>query len=218
MQARKGIFFTGTDTGCGKTYVTNLVVRALRNARVDAVGYKPLCCGDRGDVENLRLASDELVSLDEINPIWLRTPAAPHVAAMFENQSIDLSLIQAGFQHLRSKSSLVIVEGVGGWQVPIRGMDYTVAHMARDLDLPVIVVVGNRLGALNHTILTIQSMRTFGIEPAGLVFNNLLDELDTATITNKGIIEDLMGVAVLTDVIRNQEEIEVEPFMDILRI
>ena len=218
MGNTRGIFFTGTDTDAGKTYVSTLVLRALRAERIDAVGYKPICCGERDDAVRLAAASDEMVTLDEVNPIWLKTPAAPHVAAMFENCPIDRAVVNSGFETVAAKSSVVIAEGVGGWQVPINGMDYTVGHMAQDLGLPVIVVVGNKLGAMNHTILTVQSMRAMGIEPAGLVFNNLMDELDTATITNKGIIEDMIGVEVLTDVIREQEEIEAWPFMEILGI
>ena len=218
MNSKKGIFFTGTDTGAGKTYVSTLVLEALRKERVDAVGYKPLCCGDRDDAVRLHSASDEAVSIDEINPVWLKTPAAPHVAVMFENVQLSREELKTGFDKLASQSSVVIAEGVGGWQVPIIGIEYTVGHMAQDLGLPVVLVVGNRLGALNHTILTVQSMRAMGIEPAGLVLNNLVDELDTATITNKGIIEDMIQVEVLTDVIREQEEIEAWPFMDILGI
>ena len=218
MQKTRGIFFTGTDTDAGKTYVSTLVLRALRAERVDAVGYKPICCGERDDAVRLHAASDEVVTLDEVNPVWLKTPAAPHVASMFENRPIVREEIIKGFTNVASKSSVVIVEGVGGWQVPINGMDYTVGHMAKDIGLAVILVVGNKLGALNHTILTVQSMRAIGIEPAGLVFNHLVDELDTATITNKGIIEDMIGVEVLTDVIRDQEEIEAWPFMEVIGI
>jgi len=195
-----------------------LVLRALRGERVDAVGYKPICCGERDDAVRLQKAADEVVSLDEVNPIWLKTPAAPHVAAMFENVIVDREVVNAGFTALCDKHKLVIAEGVGGWQVPIQGMEYTVEHMAKDFGMPVVIVVGNRIGALNHTILTVQSMRAAGVEPAGLVFNHLLEELDTACITNKGVIEDLIEVPVLTDVIRDQEEIEAWPFMELLEI
>lgn len=212
----KGIFVTATDTDAGKTYVSSLILRALRTERVDAVGFKPICCGGREDVIELHEASEEAISIDDMNPIWLKTPAAPHVAAMFENRPISREEILTSYQKVAEQSQAVITEGAGGWMVPVNGMDYTVGDMAKDLGLPVLLVVGNRLGALNHTILTVQSMRAMGVEPVGLVFNNLADEMDTATITNKGIIEDMIGVEVLTDVIHQQEEIESWPFMDIL--
>ena len=94
--------------------------------------------------------------------------------------------------------------------------DYLIADFAKDLGWPVLLVVGNRLGALNHTALTVESMRACGIEPVGMVFNNLSDELDTAEITNKGIAEEMTGVPVLTDVIHGQEEIEAWPFQELL--
>ena len=91
-----------------------------------------------------------------------------------------------------------------------------VADFAKELGLPTVLVVGNRLGALNQTLLSVESMRATGVEPAGLVFNHLDDELDTAAITNKGIAEDLTGVPVLMDIIRDQESVEAWPFMEFI--
>ncbi len=216
----KGLFITATDTDAGKTYVSSLIVRALRNERIDAVGYKPICCGDRNDALEMADASGfnnpSGALLDKINPVWMKTPAAPHVASMFENAPIEKEVLLRGHQALSGEHACVITEGVGGWLVPINGMEFSVAELAGAIGDPVIVVVGNKLGALNHTLLTVEAMRSRGIEPAGLVFNNLIDELDTATITNKGIVEDMCGVEVITDVIRGQEEIESWPFMEIL--
>ncbi|PQJ29959.1 dethiobiotin synthase [Rubritalea profundi] len=212
----KGLFITGTDTDCGKTYVTSLIIRALRAERVDAVGYKPICCGDRNDAIELVDASDNMVTADQVNPLWLKTPAAPHVAAMFENAPIDSKVLLQGRADLGVSHQVVITEGVGGLLVPIAGKDFSVAELAKEVGDPVLLVVGNKLGALNHTLLTVEAMRSRGIEPAGLIFNNLVEELDTATITNKGIVEDMCGVEVITDVIRGQSEIEAWPFLELL--
>jgi len=216
----RGLFITGTDTDAGKCYVSSLIIRALRAERVDAVGYKPICCGDRNDALEMADASGFTdpsdIQLDKINPIWMKTPAAPHVASMFENKPIHKEVILEGYQNLKAEHACVISEGAGGWLVPINGMEFCVAEMAVEIGDPVVLVVGNRLGALNHTLLTVEAMRSRGVEPAGLVFNNLADELDTATITNKGIVEDMCGVEVITDVIRGQQEIESWPFMEIL--
>lgn len=212
----KGLFITGTDTDCGKTYVSSLILQALRAERVDAVGYKPVCCGDRNDALMLSAASQDVVSVDEVNPVWMKTPAAPHVAAMFENRVIESKELREGYEALAAKHHYVIAEGVGGWRVPIQGAGYGVPELAVSLGLPVLLVVGNKLGALNHAMLTIDSMRSYGIEPVGMVFNNLVDEMETATITNKGIVEEMTGVRVLTDVIYGQEEIEAWPFLEIL--
>lgn len=216
----KGLFITGTDTGAGKTYVTSLIINALRAERVDAVGYKPICCGDRNDAVMLATASgfshENEEQMNTVNPVWLKTPAAPHVAAMFENTPIDKQKLLEGHRDLSQTHQCVITEGVGGLLVPINGMEFSVAELAKEIGDPVILVVGNKLGALNHTLLTVEAMRSRGIEPAGLIFNNLIDELDTATITNKGIVEDMCGVEVITDVINEQEEIESWPFMELL--
>src|SRR5437879_2693968 len=94
-------FITGTDTGVGKTYVTALLIRSLRKAGLDAVGMKPICCGDRTDAELLCEASGSRVSIEDINPIWLRTPAAPYTASIVENHTIDLDAIRESFAKLR---------------------------------------------------------------------------------------------------------------------
>jgi dethiobiotin synthetase len=212
----KGLFITGTDTDCGKTYVTSLIIRALRAERVDAVGYKPICCGDRNDALELVDASDDMVTVEEVNPLWFKTPAAPHVAAMFENAPIESKDLLKGRADLGAEHQVVVTEGVGGLLVPINGKSYAVAELARDINDPVLLVVGNKLGALNHTLLTVEAMRSRGIEPAGLIFNNLVEELDTAMVTNKGIVEDMCGVEVITDVIRGQRDIEAWPFLELL--
>lgn len=215
----KGFFITGTDTDAGKTYVTSLIIKALRLEQVDAVGYKPICCGGREDAYALQAASGGdaggALDLHKINPFWMRTPAAPYVAGMFEKKQLDVDVLLRGARDLGADHEAVLVEGVGGWLVPIL-KDYMIADLAKDLGLPVILVVGNRLGALNQTLLTVQSMRSIGIEPVGMVFNNLIEELDTATVTNKNIAEDLTGVPVLADVIQGQEEIEAWPFLELL--
>ncbi|MGJ8678196.1 MAG: dethiobiotin synthase [Akkermansiaceae bacterium] len=213
----KGLFIAGTDTDAGKTYVSALIIQALRAAGVNTLGYKPICCGGREDAYALQKASGGEVDLEKVNPFWLRTAAAPYVASMFEKTDLEVPFLLQGARDLAAECDVVIAEGVGGWQVPVH-KDYSMGDYAKELGLPVVLVVGNRLGALNHTLLTVQAMRSIGVEPVGLIFNNLIDELDTATITNKGIAEDLTGVPVLMDVIRNQEDIEAWPFMDLLGI
>ena len=211
----KGLFITGTDTGAGKTYVTSLIIQVLRAEGLDVVGYKPICCGGREDAYALHGASGEVIDLDTVNPCWMRSAAAPYVAGMFENQELDVQSLLEKARVLGKNHELVLCEGVGGWSVPIL-KDYLVADFAKELGWPVLLVVGNRLGALNHTALTVESMRAKGVEPVGMVFNHLSDELDTAEITNKGIAEEMTGVPVLTDVIHGQEEIEAWPFLELI--
>jgi len=193
-------FITGTDTGVGKTYVVSRLIRALRKDGIDAVGMKPICCGDRDDAELIYRASEGVVPLNDINPVWLRTPAAPYTAAMIEGRTIDLALIRESFERLQSSHQRVIVEGVGGWRVPI-ARDYFVSDLARDFALPVVVVVSNRLGAINHTLLTVESIRAAGLECAGIILNRSdAESADVANTTNRGIIEDLAKVSILAEV------------------
>jgi len=208
------LFVTATDTDAGKTYVSCLILKALRSEGIDAVGYKPICCGDRNDAVHLAEASGG-IDVEEVNPIWLKTPAAPHVAATFEGVEISKCTLIDCFESLATKHEVVIVEGVGGWMVPITE-EYMLGDFAKELNLPAVLVVKNVLGALNHTLLTVESMRKRGVEPAGYVFNTIDDEQDTARITNKGIVEQVSGVEVLTDVIHAQEEIEAWPFLELL--
>jgi dethiobiotin synthetase len=203
-------FITGTDTGVGKTYVTRLIIEGLRAAGVDAVGYKPVACGDREDAEILAEASGGL-PLDEVNPVHLQNGLAPYVAALLENRTIDPEELVAGFRRLAALHRSVLVEGAGGWEVPV-APGYRICDLAAALMLPVVVVAANRLGALNHILLTVQAIRERGLVCAGVVLNQLGDEMDTAMITNKGVIEDLSGVPLLAHLIHGQDFIEIESF------
>ncbi len=203
------LFLTGTDTDVGKTYVAALLIRALRAQGVDAVGMKPLCCGGREDAEALHAASGGAISLNDVNPVWLRPAAAPYTAAMIENRSIDLALIRETFARLRGAHEALIVEGVGGWLVPIT-RDFFVADLAAEFALPVAIVVANRLGCLNHTLLTIESIRARGLECAGLILNHTTPPdaaPDLAATTNRSILEDIAGVPILAEVAYGQAEL-----------
>lgn len=200
------LFVTGTDTGVGKTYVTRLLLDALRNRGIDATGYKPIACGDREDAHELAAASS-CKDIDCINPVSFKTPVAPYVAGIIENHPVDTSALVSGYESLASRHKVVIVEGVGGWEVPVSA-GCRVSDFARELELPVLVVAGNKLGALNHILLTIDAIRAKGLRCPGIILNQLDDELDTAMITNKGVIEDLTGVPLLDHIIHGQDFID----------
>jgi dethiobiotin synthetase len=153
--------------------------------------------------------------MDAVNPLWYSSAVAPYVAGLLENRPLDPAALLDGYRALAGRHEIVLVEGVGGWEVPL-APGYGVPDLAAGLGLPVLVVVSNKLGALNHTILTVNAIRARGLTCAGLVFNHAADELDTAAITNKWVIEDLCGIPVLTDIIRGQEEIDLEPFLALL--
>lgn len=196
-------FITGTDTGVGKTYVAALLIRALRQAGFDTVGLKPICCGDRFDAEILHAAADAEITLDDVNPVWFRVPASPYTASIVENRLPDLDQIRDRFIRIRAARRSLIVEGVGGWLVPIC-QDYSVADLAAELALPVVVVAANRLGALNHTLLTVQAIQARGLTCGGVILNNIVAEPDAATSTNRSVLEHLLKVPLLYEVERGQ--------------
>jgi len=192
-------FVTGTDTDCGKTYVTALLVKAARAAGVDAVGAKPFCCGPRGDVEILAAAADGVETLEAINPVWRKTPAAPRACEILGEPTADVAGALAGVWALASRHQQVFCEGAGGWLVPVT-RDATVADFAGQLGWPVIVVVRNRLGALNHALLTLESVRARGLGLAGIVLNNADGLDDEAKRTNRAVLGEFCGCPILTEV------------------
>ncbi|MFN9408123.1 MAG: dethiobiotin synthase [Akkermansiaceae bacterium] len=206
-------FITGTDTGVGKTYITKLLVESLRAEGKYAVGFKPISCGDRDDAAILAAVSGNL-PLDEVNPLHFSSGVAPHVAALLENKNIHPAEIIASYQTISEKYDPVIVEGAGGWEVPITE-NYFVSDLAKDLNLPVILVAANRLGAINHILLTLAAIEAKGLKCAGIILNQLEDEMDTPMITNKGIIESLTNIPLLDHIIHSQDFISPE-LMDVL--
>lgn len=155
------LFVTGTDTGIGKTLVATALLRAARRQGIDAAGFKPVAAGcdetehgPRND-DALALLAESMPELDyaSVNPVALPAAIAPHIAAEEIGTPIDRGAINDAFAAVRSRAELVIVEGAGGWQVPL-GDDWTFADWARDHRLPVLMVVGLRLGCLNHALLT----------------------------------------------------------------
>lgn len=191
------IFVTGTDTGVGKTTFSVWLVRRLRERGLRCAGYKPICCGDRQDAELLLAASSSGLTIEEINPLWLRTPAAPLTAAQAENREIDLASLRDGFVRLKARMDVVVVEGVGGWIVPIT-RNYFSSDLAADLRLPVLVVAQNRLGCLNHTFLTVRSIAAAGLSCLGIVLNDqgaVAD--DVAMDTNASILRQCLTIPVI---------------------
>jgi dethiobiotin synthetase len=171
------------------------------------VALKPICCGSRDDVEDLCAASDNELSADSANPIWLQTAAAPLVAARLENRELDLATLENWFKRHRGRRRSLLIEGAGGWLVPVTPKS-TMADVAALFGLPVLVVVANRLGCLNHTLLTIEGIRAHGCDCRGIVLNSLPGSPSVATQTNKRTLEEVCDVPVLFSVDPDQPSIE----------
>jgi dethiobiotin synthetase len=170
----QGYFVTGTDTGIGKTTVSCALLRAFAARSHKVIGMKPIAAGvENGkwlDVEQLLAASNVNVARQQINQYAFDQPISPHLAAQQAGREIDLTVIQQAYQTLNTQADRVVVEGAGGFLVPLN-QHQTGAHLAQALNLPVILVVGMRLGCLNHALLTAQAVRATGLTLAGWVAN-----------------------------------------------
>jgi dethiobiotin synthetase len=179
------------------------LLRLLRaSSGLRCAGMKPICCGDRRDAELLLAAGSDGLTIDEINPIWLKTPAAPLAAALVEKVTIDIERLLLAFAALQKRVDYVLVEGVGGWMVPIRE-DYFVSDFAGELKLPVLVVAQNRLGCLNHTVLTVRNVQDRGLVCAGVVLNELPGKTNIAVSTNTDILGRIIDVPILSGLTEN---------------
>lgn len=192
------VFITGTDTGVGKTHTAVCLLRLLRARGLRCAGMKPICCGDRQDAELLLEASSGELSIDEVNPIWLKAPVAPLAATMIEGTPVEPERLLAGLANLRKRFDFVVVEGVGGWLVPISEF-YFVSNLAADTGLPVVIVAKNRLGCLNHTLLTVRSVAGHGLACRGVALNSPDGATDAATETNSTILAKTAGVPILPE-------------------
>ncbi|HUX62485.1 dethiobiotin synthase [Sulfuricella sp.] len=177
---KKAYFITGTDTGVGKTLVACALLQAFVKQGDKAVGMKPvaagcmetpagLCCED---VESLRAAGNVVASRELVNPYALISPVAPHIAAERAGVEVSLEQIDRSFRQLREMADVTVVEGVGGFVVPLNARQDT-ADMAEMLGLPVILVVGMRLGCINHALLTAQAIRHKGLRLVAWVANRI---------------------------------------------
>jgi dethiobiotin synthetase len=175
-----GFFVTGTDTGVGKTLVCCALLCGFAALGKSVIGMKPVAAGaveSAGDLLNadvvlLRAASNVGAPLALVNPYCFKPPIAPHIAAHKAGVRIDLTHILQAFTQLAAMADVVIVEGVGGFCVPLNNSDDS-ADLVQCLGLPVILVVGIRLGCLNHALLTAQAIRARGLTLAGWIANRI---------------------------------------------
>jgi dethiobiotin synthetase len=170
-------FVTGTDTAVGKTLISCALLHHFAARGLRVAGFKPVAAGSDGDGVNedaraLLVAGTVALSYQQINPCALRAPIAPHIAAQYEQKRIELSPLVAAYHALAAQADMVSVEGVGGLLVPLNATQ-DCADLIHALDLPVILVVGMRLGCLNHALLTVAALAARGLRLAGWVANVL---------------------------------------------
>ncbi len=194
---KQAFFITGTDTGVGKTYIACKLIRDYVAQGYKVVGMKPVSAGTvladsdwvNEDVLQLEKAGNVIVSRELINPYSFTAPIAPHIAAKNEGIKIKIELIQQAFEALVTMADIVIVEGAGGFLVPLNNQQ-TTADLVAALNIPIILVVGMKLGCINHALLTVEAIKARQLTLHGWVANQLAPSMDAfeeniATITQK---------------------------------
>jgi len=196
----QGIFITGTDTGVGKTVIACALIRALRQEGRRVGVMKPVASGSFQTSEGLR-NSDALALMEaaglpaeaytEVNPYCFQPAISPHIAAEAAKIAVDTHLIRANYQRLAAQADWVVVEGAGGWLAPINERE-TMADLAKALSLPVLLVVGLKLGCLNHAQLSWRAVRADGARLVGWVAS-MIDPQMSHAAANLESLERLLG-------------------------
>ena len=220
----KTYFIAGTDTDVGKTYITALLTRSLREQGVNAVAYKPVACGSTEDAQQLFAAYTQCpiegvpvldLEIADICPVYFQLPASPCTAMKvsgYEESAADLvGEMDSSLAYLQEHFDVVLIEGVGGWEVPLSNelsmSDWVLAQFERH-PLEVLLVADNRLGMLNHTKLTTMAIRARGLECRHLILNYTKEEWSSVCISNRAEIGDWAGVELLAEVIHGQDYLE----------
>jgi dethiobiotin synthetase len=184
---RFSCFVAGTDTEIGKTLTTSAMLHALVRRGVRACGMKPIAAGavmrngqlHNDDADQLAEAGNVSLPQSLTTPFMLEEPAAPHIAAALEGREIDPVQILTAYLEIAALTDATVVEGVGGFRVPLTD-EYDTADMAQQLALPVVLVVGMRLGCINHALLTVEAIESRGLKIVGWVANTLELEFNFA--------------------------------------
>ena len=212
MQKNKTAYFiTGTDTDVGKTYIASTLVKHFCQQGLQAVGMKPVAAG--AELVNGRLLNSDVIELIQasnvdadlalINPYVFAPAIAPHIAAEQAAIKVSLDNIQQSFDALQAKADVVVVEGAGGFRVPINRQE-TMADLAVKLNLPVILVVGVRLGCINHALMTAGSIRATGLNLVGWVANRI-DQNMPAIEENIATLKAMIKAPCIADVAWGEE-------------
>jgi dethiobiotin synthetase len=185
MSKFAGFFVAGTDTEVGKTLVSGTLILKLREQGMNAIGFKPVVAGTyqdaqghtlNEDLETLRIASNLSSTELSLCPFVLDQPAAPHLVAAHQGLQLEMSLILQSFQNVQDQADCVVVEGAGGLLIPLNDRE-DLGTFAQEITLPIILVVGMKLGCINHALLTCEAIKARNLNIAGWVANTLSTEM-----------------------------------------
>lgn len=211
-----GFFITGTDTGVGKTFVTCALIYALQQRGLIVAPMKPIAAGTidvngvpmNEDVVLVAEASAHRFPLHAVNPYCFSEAIAPHIAAQHEKTDVDMSVIRIAYRELAGRADAVLVEGAGGFLVPLSANE-SMALIPAALQLPVLLVVGMRLGCINHALLTVEAIRSRGLVLAGWIANTCGETMnayaENLSTLQKMIDAPLIGELPLTQAVATLE-------------
>jgi dethiobiotin synthetase len=225
--ASLGFFVTGTDTGVGKTLVSCALLHAFARRNLRVVGMKPVAAGAR--IENGRLVNDDVTALsaastvaapaDAVNPYCFAPPVAPHIAAAEAGVVIEIDRLRKAYITLAGLADCVIVEGAGGFRVPL-GRETDIADLAASLALPVVLVVGLRLGCINHALLSAEAISRVGLTLAGWVANridqhmmNVQENVETLQQRLRAPLLGRLAYCAVPDIPTTARAIDVDPLL-----
>ena len=209
----KNYFITGTDTDVGKTFVSELLLKQL-NESERVVGYKPIAAGADMTPSGLRNdaalilqnACREPAPYDQINPICFEQEIAPHIAAKINKAPISVGQLNQWWDTVKNNSELSLIEGAGGWRLPLNDTEH-LSDFVQQQNMQVIVVVGMKLGCLNHALLTIEAIKSDGLHITGWVANQLATPMAHYQ-ENLDYLTDVLEVPVLAEIKSNHRYVE----------
>jgi len=185
------IFVTGTDTGVGKTVFAASLVYFLRRQGFNALAMKPFCSGPRDDVMELQSVQRGVLSADEVNPFYFHAPVAPLVVLRQARRNIPLKEVLRKIRHVQDRSDVLVIEGSGGLMVPL-GEGYKVADLIRALDCELVIVSRNKLGTINHTLLTVDAAKRLKPQKLSVVLMER-GTGDASTEANFGMLREFLA-------------------------
>jgi dethiobiotin synthetase len=216
-------FITGTDTGIGKTFITCALLSFFQSKNLKVVGIKPISAGVQNfnnqklneDVFLLKKYSNIELDYKEINYYSFDKPVSPHIVAGLENCSIDFDLIKDNIKKIQTKADIVLIEGAGGYEVPV-DVGSRISDLITFIDVPVILVVGVRLGCLNHTLLTYEAIKSKHNKIFGWIANIIEEEMlcvdENIKYLKENISEPCIGV--IPKILSKMESINLVDYLD----
>lgn len=184
------IFVTGTDTGVGKTVLTALLLLHLRQKGIKALAMKPFCSGGREDVQLLQSIQGSELTNEEVNPFFYNKPLAPYAAATSKQKGITIKGVIGAIEKVARKTDILLIEGAGGIMVPLTKKLF-IADIIENLGGEVLLVAANRLGTINHTLLSVEALRSRGVKKIKTILMGI-GKLDLSTASNERILREIL--------------------------